>query len=146
MKKLILFFTGMKVIGAFAFTGQMMFFTVASMFFGRESISIGYIWQMIVLAMIYACLHIHAFSEHESKKLSKNSQLAVLGVPMLLVISAFAYFFQWFPSSNPVNWLIFVGIYTAVFLIAIFAFRIAFRVTGLKYNDLLAAYKANNQS
>jgi hypothetical protein len=143
MKKFLQFVAAVKTIAAFAFTAQSMLVTVVSMLWGDTVIPIGYIWQMIFLSLIFACLHIHAFSEHESQKLNGAGRLAVLGVPMLLALLAFAYFFNWFPAGNLVNWLIFIGIYAAVFFIAIFAFRIAFRVSGMKYNEMLRLYKAN---
>ena len=145
MKKFLQSVGAIKTTAAFAFTGLVMFATVASMFLGRDSISIGYIWQMIFLSLIFGCLHLHAFSEHLAKKTNMPGRMAVLGLPMFLALSAFAHFFQWFPTNSPVNWLIFIGLYAGVFIIATFALRTAFRVSGIKYNQMLAVYKASRE-
>ena len=145
MKKFAQFVAAVKSIAVFAFTALVMLVTVASMFLGKDSIPISYIWQMIFLSLIFGCLHLYSFSEHETKKMNLPGRLAVLGVPMLLVVSAFAFFFGWFPANSVVNWLIFVGLYTGIFLIAVFVLRIVFRLSGIKYDRMLAAYKASQE-
>ena len=145
MKKFLWSVAAIKTIAAFALSGMTMFLTVSSMFLGRDSISIGSIWQMISLSLIFGCLHLLAFSEHLSKKMSMPGRMAVLGLPMLLALSAFAYFFGWFPANSLANWLIFIGGYAGVFMIATFAMRTAFRVSGIKYNQMLAVYKASHE-
>jgi hypothetical protein len=145
MKKIMQFIVSVKLIAAFAFSAQIMLVTVACMWFGGDSIPVGYIWQMIFLALIFGCLHIHAFSEHESNK-SMSARLAILGAPMLLTLCAFAYFFRWFPVNVPANWLIFIGAYIAVFLVAVFVLRAVFRIGGVKYDVLLDAYKARRDN
>ena len=145
MEKFLQSIAAIKTIAAFALTGLMMFVTVVSMFLGKDSIPIGYIWQMIFLSLIFGCLHLHAFSEHVAKKTNMPGRMAVLGVPMLLALSAFAHFFQWFATGSLVNWLIFIGLYTGVFIIATFALHTAFRVSGIRYNQMLAIYKAGRE-
>ena len=146
MEKLVRFSAALKAIASLAFTGQVMFVTVISMFMGKDVIPVGYIWQMVALSLIFSLLHLHAFSEHETKKLGKSARLAILGVPMLLALSAFAYFFNWFPIDDVINWLMFIGLYVGIFLIASFAFHIAFRLGGIKYNELLASYKSKQEN
>ena len=135
-----------KTIAALAFTGGVMLVTVASMFLGEGSIPVGYIWQMIFLALIYSGLQLFAFSENTLGRMRTPGRMAFLGVSMMAVFAVFALIFGWFPAQSLMNWLIFIGVYAAIFFIALFTLRTVFRLGGMKYNDLLTAYKARHQS
>ena len=70
--------------------------------------------------------------------------MTILGASMFMALAVFAVIFQWFPVRNLANWLIFAGMYIAVFLVAVFALRNVFRLSGITYNQMLAAYKASH--
>ena len=146
MKKVIQLIAAIKTVAMFAFTGGMMLSVFASMFLGKESISIDHIWQIIFLSLIYGSLQFFAFSENTLGRMRTTGRMALLGVSMLAVFVLFALIFEWFPVQNPINWLIFVGLYIATFFGAVLAFRTAFRLGGMKYNELLTAYKAHSES
>ena len=144
MKKFMQFIAAVKTVAALAFTAQIMFVTVVSMFFGREGVPISYIWQMIFLALIYGCLQLAVFSENYFRRMGTTGRMALLGVSMFVALSGFAVIFQWFPALNLANWLIFAGLYTAAFLIAAFALRTVFRLGGLKYTQMLTLYHTDH--
>ena len=142
MKKLMQLVAAVKAVASLAFTALIMVATVASMIFGKDSIPIGYIWQAIFLALIYGIIQLVAFSENYFKQMKTLGRMAILGVSMFVALAVFAIIFQWFPMQKLVYWLIFAGLYSTVFLVAVFTLRTVFRLSGIKYNQMLAAYKA----
>ena len=142
MKKFIQLIAAVKAVASLAFTAQIMLATVASMLFNRGSIPISYIWQMIFLALIYGCLQLAAFSENFFRRMKTPGRMLFLAASMFAALTVFAILFQWFPLENLINWLIFIGLYAAVFLIAVFALRTVFRLSGIKYTQMLVAYQA----
>ena len=146
MKKAIQLIAAIKTIAMFASTGGIMLTVFVSMFLGRDSIPLSYIWQIIFLSLIYGSLHYITFSENTLKNISSAGRMALLGVSMLLALAAFALIFEWFPTQNPVNWLIFAGLYAAVYFIAVLVFRIVFRLGGMRYDELLVAYKTRHEN
>ena len=144
MKKFMQTIAAVKAVASLAFTAQIMLVTVASMLFSRESVPISFIWQMIFLALIYGCLQLAAFSENYFKRMKTPGRMTFLGLSMFAALAVFAIIFHWFPMQNLLNWLIFIGLYAAVFLIAAFALRTVFRLSGIKYNQMLAVYQASH--
>ncbi|MFV0401605.1 MAG: hypothetical protein ACK5LX_13455 [Oscillospiraceae bacterium] len=146
MKKFMQLVAAVKTPASFAFTGGIMLLTVASMFLGKDAVSVGLIWQAIFLALIFGVLQFIAFSDRAFPRMGTPGRMFFLGVSMLAVLAVFALVFRWFPLGSVVNWLVFAGLYIAVFAIASIALRIVFRVGELKYNELLAAYKSRQGS
>ena len=146
MKKAIRIIAAIKTVAMFAFTGAVMLTVFVSMFLGRDSISISYIWQIIFLSLIYGSLQLLAFSESTLGSIGTTGRMTLLGLSMLVVLAAFALIYRWFPVQNPVNWLIFAGLYAAIYFIAVLAFRFAFKLGGIKYTELLIAYKARHEN
>ena len=142
MKNFMQSLAAVKAAASLAFTAMIMIVTVISMIFGRAGVPIGYIWQMIFLALIFGLVQLIALSENCFKHMKTPGRMTVIGIAMLAALAIFALIFQWFPTGIPVNWLIFVGLYAAVFLIAVFTLRAVFRLSGVKYNQMLAAFKA----
>ena len=145
MKKFMQLVAAVKSAASLAFTAQIMLVTVASMLFNRDGISISFIWQMMFLALIYGCLQLIAFSENYLGKMKTPGRVMFLGASMFVALASFALVFQWFPTRNMLNWLIFIAFYAVVFAVAVFALRTVFRLSGIKYNQMLAAYQANHE-
>ena len=146
MKRTIQIIAAIKTIAMFAFTGGIMLSVFASMLLGRDSISLSSIWQIIFLSLIYGSLQLAAFSETMLGRMRTTGRMTLLGLSMLAILSAFALIFEWFPVQIPANWLIFAGLYVVVFFGAALAFRIVFRLGGIKYNELLIAYNARHEN
>ncbi|MDL2232752.1 hypothetical protein LJC63_04130 [Ruminococcaceae bacterium OttesenSCG-928-L11] len=146
MKRFFQLIMAIKTTAAFAFTGGIMLLTVGTMLYGRDSISVSLIWQIIFLALIFGCLQFVTFSENTLGRMGTPGRMTVLGVSMLMVLAVFALIFRWFPMQSLVNWLVFIGLYVVAFLIATLALHTVFRLGGMKYNELLVAYKARRES
>ena len=143
MKKFMQFVAAVKAVATLAFAAQIMIVTVLNMLLGRDNILIAHVWQMMFLSLIYGCLQLLAFSDNYFKDMKTPNRIALLGVSMLVVLAVFAVIFNWFPTQNPINWLIFAGLYIIFFLVCVFALRTVFRLSGIRYNQMLAAYNAN---
>ena len=145
MKKFLQYIAAVKAVAALAFAAQAMLVTVVAMFLGWGSIPISYIWQMIGLALLYGCLQHIAFVDHEGKHRRTAGRLVFLGCSMFIALVGFALVFQWFPAQSPIHWLAFAGLYALAFLTAVFTLRLVFRLGGIRYDQMLAAYKANRE-
>lgn len=144
MKRFIQLIAAIKSIASLAFTAGIMIVIVAAMIFGKDAISIAIIWQVIFLALIFGAVQFLAFSENAFPRMGTHGRMAFLCVSMLGVLAVFAIVFRWFPAGSVVNWLIFVCIYGALFAIATIVLRIVFRIGGLKYTEMLTAYKTRH--
>ena len=49
--------------------------------------------------------------------------------------------FRWFPTGNMLSWLIFLGIFFAIFVVMTLGFEIYFQIQGKKYDGLLGQYR-----
>ena len=61
MRKFMKLTAAIKTVASLAFTALIMIATVASMVFGRDSIPVSYIWQAILLALIYGSIQLVRF-------------------------------------------------------------------------------------
>lgn len=144
MKKFIQLIAAVKTVASLAFTAGIMLVTVGAMFLGKDTIPLGLIWQAVFLALIFGGLQLLAFSDNAFARAGTPGRMAFLGVSMLAVLALFALAFKWFPAGSITNWLIFIGLYAAVFAIATIVLRLVFRMGGLKYDEMLSAYKSRH--
>ncbi len=134
-----------KSFGAMVFAGLIIVYTVfGGWFFGVKSIPLPLVWQALFIAFIAAALHYLAFCEHLIHTASFGHRLVLFGLPLLLVVCAFAYFGGWFPVQELVNWLAFIGLYVLFFGIVTAVMKLYFRFTGMKYAEVLSVYQQNH--
>jgi len=146
MKKLMQLIAAIKAIASLAFAALIMAVTVVSMLYGRDSVPISYIWQAIFLALIYGCVQFIAFSESCFTRMRSIGRLAILALSMFTALAVFAVMFRWFHIHSLMNWLVFAGLYVVVFAVATFTLRTVFRLSGIKYNQMLAAYNGSHDN
>lgn len=144
MKKFIQLIAAIKSAASLAFTAGVMIITVGATLLGKEALPVGIMWQAVFLALIFGTLQFLAFSDRVFTRMDTPGRMILLCASTLAVLIAFAFVFQWFPTSNIVNWLIFIGLYAVLFAVATIVLQIVFRVGGLKYNEMLAAYKTRH--
>lgn len=145
MKKLIEITAAVKSFGAMIFAGLIIVYTVfGGWFFDLKEISMSLVWQALFIALIASALHFVVFTDTVLKKSGYAHRAILFSVPLLIVLSAFAYFGKWFPADNITNWLIFVAVYLFFFGIILIVFKLYFKFTGKKYTELLNAYQQNH--
>lgn len=141
MKKFIEILTAVKDIAAMTFAGMMMLFVVVGYFFGLSSISFSLIWQAVFIALICGILHFIAFSDYVVKEKGYPFRLTLFATPLYLAVGAFAVLFKWFPIDLG-SWAIFTLVFAAGFGALAGVFYVYFKITGNKYNQMLAIYQS----
>jgi hypothetical protein len=139
MKKLLELLIVVKNFAAMAFAGIIMLFVVAGYFFGLSSIGFSYVWQAVFIALISGILYFVAFSDHVIKNKSYPVRLMLFAVPLYLAAGAFAVFFKWFPAGLG-YWAIFTLAFAVGFGALAGAYYVYSKITGVKYNQMLAVY------
>ena len=119
-------------------------FTVAVLIyaaFSRGTLPQGMVWQLLLLSAAATLLQFVFFSGKAVKRLSYLWRMALFAALMLAVVSACAVGFGWFPVENAANWLVFVGVFLALFAAISLAFEVGFRLRRKVYDDALGRYK-----
>lgn len=144
MKKFIEITAAVKSFGGMIFAGLIIVYTVFGGFFGLKEISFSLVWQALFISVIASCLHFLIFTDTHIKKMRYLGRLILFALPLLVVISGFAYIFKWFELNKAIYWLIFVVIYLFFFGMVTLAFKAYFKITGKKYTELLDSYKSKH--
>ena len=109
--------------------------------FSRGTLPQGMVWQLLLLSAAATLLQFVFFSGKAVKRLSYLWRMALFAALMLAVVSACAVGFGWFPVENAANWLVFVGVFLALFAAISLAFEVGFRLRRKVYDDALGRYK-----
>ena len=141
MKKVIEIISQIPKYTAYSFSMSMVVFMVISLIVGVESMSTSRLIQLLIICIVAAILQMIAFSDICIKKLAYTKRLVVFMFPFLVVITAFAVKFEWFPIESIGAWGIFIGIFLICFIVSTILFEIYFRITGDKYTGILNEYK-----
>ena len=137
MKKVIEIISQIPKYTAYSFSMSMVVFMVISLIVGVESMSTSRLIQLLIICIVAAILQMIAFSDICIKKLAYTKRLVVFMFPFLVVITAFAVKFGWFPIESIGAW----GIFMICFIVSTILFEIHFRITGDKYTGILNEYK-----
>ena len=141
MKKIIEIISQIPKYTAYSFSMSIVVFMAVGLFVKIESISISMLIQLLIVCIIAAILQMIAFSDICINKLEYTKRLAIFMFTFLIVITAFAVKFGWFPIENIGAWILFIGIFVMCFIISTILFEIHFRKTGDKYTGILNEYK-----
>lgn len=127
---------------AMMFTGCICVYTVIALAMGKESMELGMVGQLLVVSLLGTLIQGAAFEENWLiRNMAYTKRMMVFVVLFLPMLSACAVVFRWFPSTQLVNWLVFIGIFLMIFLIITLLFELHFRAAGRKYDGLLGQYK-----
>lgn len=140
MKKFLTLAMAAKSVACIAFAGMIVLFMIIGMIRGENTLPFALIWQVLALAVVISIAQQLCFSGVVFKKLRYGIRMLIMSFIMLVVLAACAHFFEWFPAE-PVNWLIFIGIFVLVIAAFTVSWEVYFRVTGKKYNDMLTSYQ-----
>ena len=146
LKKFTEITVAIKSVGTMIFAGMIIVYTVfGGFFFGLNALSFSLVWQAMLIAFMASSLHFVVFSDSCIQEMKYTYRMLLFAVPLLLIISAFAYGFRWFPVDSGLYWLIFLGIYLFLFGIVTLVFHLYFVVTGKKYTALLDVYNKQHR-
>ena len=62
-----------------------------------------------------------------------------------MLVMCMAVFMRWFPLENPGAWLLFIGLFVAVFAVMTLGFEVYFRIVGRRYDGLLGQYRLQRE-
>lgn len=142
MKKLVEIIVAVKYTAGMAFTGMIaMYLVFSDWLMGEVAIPHTIVWQALFLALLLGVQQFVCFTDYVLKNASNKKRLVLFSIKFYITISIFAVLFHWFPLT-PANWLLFTGIFLAVFVIVAAVFSIYFKITGNKYNQMLDAYRS----
>ena len=140
MKKFVELIVAVKSHAAMMFAGAVMLYAVAGWMFGAGAIPFANIWQIMILSFVCSAWQFFCFYWEGHKKLRYHFRAVLFLVPMYALLSAFAYFGDWIPRE-PVAWIAFSAAFLAVAAILVGVYEVYFKITGVRLNKMLAAYK-----
>ena len=114
--------------------------------FPRGALPQEMVWQLLLLSAAATLLQFVFFSGKAVKRLSYLWRMALFAVLMLAVVSACAVGFGWFPVESAANWLLFTGVFLALFAGISLAFEVGFRLRRKVYDDALGRYKKKGEN
>ena len=145
MKKLIELLTVIKTQAAMAFAGSVMLYVVIGWLLGKDAVRFSHIWQMLFLSLAYGKWQYICFGDTFTKKFNKGVRTVLFLVPLYAFLSVFAYFGRWF-TSTVTTWLLFTLAFFVVAGILAAVYAIYFRIMGMHYNQLLAAFQNRREN
>ena len=93
---------------------------ISSMFsFGNEAISITILLQFLLLSFITTILVFLFTSTYMIRFLSLTTRLILLPVSIILCLGITIFFFGWFPSGDPLPWILFIVSFLICFGISV---------------------------
>lgn len=146
MKKFLEGVITWKSYVCFMFSGCVCLYSVIALLTGERTLEIGILFQLLLLSAFGTLLQGIAFDETwVIKKAKYTTRLFIFIIPFFALLTAFAFFFQWFPTGQMMSWVIFLAIFLVIFVVMTVSFEIIFRVTGKKYDGLLGQYKKKSE-
>ena len=139
MKKFFDIVMPVKTAACYIFTATMCVYAVLDLVFGWGGLPDNYLFSFLLLSLAGGVLQIVAFTELVIKRLRYTLRLFVFAVPYLAVLSAIAAGFGWLPAAQPGTWALIFLIFLAVLLTMTLGFELYYRISGKKYDGLLAS-------
>ena len=138
------FFEGVlewKTWAALCFSGAVVIYLIVALALGETEVSISGIFSLLIISTGGTFFQYLAFGPRMIKKLHYTWRMVIFGLPFIALLSANAYFFQWFPMDQGGYWLAFIGMFLFAFLFMTLGFEIYFKMSGKKYDGLLGQYR-----
>lgn len=146
MKKFMKFVVEWKAAASLMFTASVMLFLVVCLFRGETVVRTSTVWSILVVSLLGTHIQLLCFTDLVIKKLRYTLRSLLFAVLFLALLAVAAWAFAWFPVGDAGQWLIFVGIFLAVFLVMTIGFEIYFAAAGKKYDGLLGQYRREKEA
>lgn len=99
------------------------------------------ILELLGLSLACSLVQFVFFSGALLKKMTYLARMLCSLPAFLAVVVGAGMIFRWFPIDRWQSWVIFLTIFTVIFVAIAVGFEVYFRITGQKYDDFLAQYK-----
>ncbi len=137
MKRFFEIVFSVKANACLSFTAMMIICTLIELIWGVPLVTPWRVIQYVALSAITGLLQYICFGGRMLEKASYFVRAAIFLPVLLVVLTAFALVFRWFPTGELAAWGIFFGIALVIFLGLLAGFEVMFRVTGRRYTTLL---------
>lgn len=130
-----------KATACIYFTVAVFLMMAAEFLTGQTIPTTPILWQALLISVAGAFWQAFCYTPLFLKKMRYSGRNILFLIPFFAFLSGCAVWFRWFPVEYFVSWLIFVGIFLALFLILSGVFSVYCHITGEKYNDILKQYR-----
>ncbi len=142
MKRFLKFVLRVKTGACLLFTGTILLYVVISWLTGwADSMRFSTILQFLAISVLGVFLQCLAFTDFVFQHMRYSRRALLFACLFLPLLAGFAVGFRWFPTGNMLSWLIFLGIFLAIFVVMTLGFEIYFQIQGKKYDGLLGQYR-----
>ncbi|MEG0307284.1 MAG: hypothetical protein RR636_05020 [Clostridium sp.] len=145
MRDLIKNSTEMKLIASVFFAGEIITYTLMAPFFGIDNISLGLIWQMLIISIILTGLQYLIYTSNFLFKIKTCTKIFIHYVILVIMGYLWAMYFNWFDVGSIKNIGISLVIFTAWFLAFTWSISIYNKATGEQFNEKLKIYKSSKE-
>lgn len=130
-----------KKICCLFFSGEVVVYAIIAYFLGLDSISLSFIWQMVLISLVLTLLQYGLYTTNCMKKVKNWIKILVHYTLLLVFGILFAKLFNWFDLSDVKLLSIAILIGTTCFLSISVSIYIYTKLTGEKFNEKLKIYK-----
>lgn len=144
MKTFLKCAVAVKTNACLMFTGSMAVLAVVYGMILDWPITGALVLEVLLLSLLCALVQFVFFSGAFLRKMTYLQRMLCALPALLVVVAVAAVIFGWFSVDRWQAWVIFLGIFTVIFVAIALGFAVYFRLTGQKYDDLLQRYKERN--
>lgn len=144
MKRFLRFVMEWKTWACLMFTGTMALYLVICLALGERAAPVSTLWSLLLVSALGTLLQCLCFTELVIRRMRYTGRLALFFLLFLPALSAVAWAFRWFPGEAG-SWLVFLGIFLAVFLVMTLGFELRFWADGKRYDGILGQYRRQRE-
>ena len=101
--------------------------------------------SLLLVSAAGSLIQFVVFTDRVIKRLRYSLRLLLFVVLFLPLLTGCAALGRWFPLERQGSWMLFAGIFLAIFLIFTAGFELYFHLTGRKYDGILGQYKKQRE-
>lgn len=134
-----------KTAVALSYTACMAIYMAIAALLGEATMELRTVFGMLAMCMAGSAIQYVCFTENVIRRMRYSLRLALFAALFLPVMVLMAVFMRWFPLENPGAWLLFIGLFVAVFVVMTLGFEVYFRIVGRRYDGLLGQYRLQRE-
>lgn len=142
MKTFLKCAVAVKTNACLMFTGSMAAIAVIYGLILDWPITWALILELLGLSLACSLVQLVFFSGILLRRMAYLPRMLCSLPAFLVVVVGAGMIFRWFPIDRWQSWVTFLTIFAVIFVAIAVGFEIYFRITGQKYDDFLAQYKA----